>query len=346
VRVHVAICDDSPTYALALARVLCADDDIDVVGRFDTAERLLAALPTLEADLVTMDLELPGMDGIEATRRIMARRPMPVVVLSSHADEQGAEALAAGAVDVLRKDAVVLGDADGPPGAQLRRRIRRLSGLRVSAPPRPATSRAVVGLGGEPLRAVAARGTRAIAIAASTGGPSALRAVLAYLPQRPEVAVLVVQHMTAGFTDGLARWLDRAVAAPVRLAGDGVVATPGVWLAPDGAHLTIDAGMVLHLDARAPMGGHRPAGDVLFVAMARSLGADAVVVVLTGMGDDGARGVGAVVATGGLAIAQDPANATVVGMPRAAVAAGAQVVLELGQIGPALATLRARPRVA
>jgi two-component system chemotaxis response regulator CheB len=330
------VCDDSRTYAHALTRVLTAEGDIEVVGTYGTAEQLLAALPNLRADLVTMDLELPGMDGIAATRRIMQERPMPIVVLSSHAGEQATEALAAGAVDVLHKGEVGLRDADGPEGVALRRRVRRLSRLRVARPPvaPPVLSR--------PSHAAANHGVRAIGIAASTGGPSALRDVLAHLPAEPAVPVVIVQHMTKGFTVGLARWLDQGVPPQVRLATDGARATPGVWIAPDGAHLRVDGSLTLRLDPRDDGSPHRPGADVLFASLAQSLGADVAVAVLTGMGDDGARGVAAVVAAGGLAIAQDADTSAVAGMPRAAVAAGARIVLPLQDIGSTLAALPAR----
>lgn len=332
------MCDDSRTYAHALSRVLQADGDIEVVGSYLSAEELLVALPALRVDLVTMDLELPGIDGIAAIERIMAQRPVPVVVLSSHSDEKAAEALAAGAVDILHKGDVALNNVEGPEGMALRRRVRRLSRLRVAAPPVPPRTRRVP-------RAAAIHAVRAIGIAASTGGPSALREVLSQFPARPAVPVLVVQHMTAGFTEGLARWLDQSVPPTVRLAVDGTPATSGVWLAPDGAHLTVDHTLTLRLDRRDDGATHRPSADVLFAALAAALGADVAVAVLTGMGDDGARGVAAIVAGGGLAVAQDEATSAVAGMPRAALAAGAGLVLPLDEIGLTLAALPAKRRV-
>jgi two-component system, chemotaxis family, protein-glutamate methylesterase/glutaminase len=295
---------------------------------------------------VTMDLELPGIDGIEATRRILAARPLPVVVLSSHADERATEALAVGAVDVLPKSEVLLSDVAGATGMALRRRMRRLSRLHVSAPPPQRRATRPIGeVVGAPLQIASARGVRAIGVAASTGGPSALRSVLGALPAQPEVPVFVVQHMTAGFTEGLARWLDSAIAAPVRMACDGMVARPGVWLAPDEQHLTIEPGLRMRLDRRDRGGPHRPSADALLCSMAASLGAACVAVVLTGMGDDGSKGVAALVGRGALVIAQDTATSAVAGMPRAAAAAGAQVVLALEEIGPALAALHPQARV-
>ena len=337
---RVAVCDDSRTYVHALRKVLEADGDIAVVGAYGRAEELIAALPSLKADLVTMDLELPGLDGIEATRQIMAACPMPVVVLSSHADERATEALAAGAVDVLHKGEVTLGDACGGAGTALRRRMRRLSRLHVSAPPAPRRAARLAGeIAAGPLGIAVARGVRAVGVAASTGGPSALRVVLGTLPAEPDVRVFVVQHMTAGFTEGLVRWLDSAIAAPVRLATDGTVARPGVWVAPDQQHLTVEAGLVMRLDRRERGGPHKPSADALLCSMAASLGPACAAVILTGMGDDGAKGVAAMVARGALVIAQDTASSAVAGMPRAAAAAGAQAVLPLEQIGPAIAAL-------
>lgn len=333
------MCDDSRTYAHALARVLQAEGDIEVAGSYGTAEELLAALPALRADLVTMDLELPGIDGIAATRRIMQQRPIPIVVLSSHAGEQAAEALAAGAVDVLHKGEVGLRDADGPEGLALRRRVRRLSRLHVAAPPVAAPRSR------EPASAIVNHAVRAIGIAASTGGPSALREVLSHLPASPAVPIVVVQHMTVGFSEGLVRWLDQAVPPAVRLAAQGVPATPGVWLAPDGAHLTVDRSLTLRLDPHDDGAAHRPGADVLFASLAQALGRDVAVAVLTGMGEDGALGVRAIVAGGGLAIAQDEASSAVAGMPRAAVSAGAGFVLALEEIGPTLASLPAKRRI-
>jgi two-component system chemotaxis response regulator CheB len=339
-KTRIAVCDDSPTYVHALSRVLETGGDIEVVGRYGSAEELLAALPGLNADLVTMDLELPGLDGVTATRRVLAEHPVPVVVVSSHTVQGSvrvAEALAAGAVDVLHKADVRLGDAAGPDGRALRRRIRRLSRVRVRATVEPRMYRDA----GAPTPELARAGhlpVQAVGIAASTGGPRALRRVLSFLPAAPTVPVLVVQHMTAGFIDGLARWLDANTPPPVRVAEAGP-ATPGVWLAPDDGHLLMGPDLRLRLDRRSAADPHRPSADVLLCSLAAHLGAGAAAVVLTGMGRDGARGTRAVVEAGGLAIAQAETHATVAGMPRAAAAAGAQHVLGLDEIGPLLAAL-------
>jgi two-component system, chemotaxis family, protein-glutamate methylesterase/glutaminase len=150
-----------------------------------------------------------------------------------------------------------------------------------------------------------------------------------------------VQHMTAGFTEGLASWLDRRTPLPVALAGSEHALTAGVWIAPDGAHLKLEAGMTLALDPDTADGHHRPSGDLLFASMAAAAGEGAVGVVLTGMGRDGARGVEALRRAGGRAIAQDEGTSAIFGMPRAAVEAGADIVLPIGAIAGALLRLAA-----
>jgi two-component system chemotaxis response regulator CheB len=182
-----------------------------------------------------------------------------------------------------------------------------------------------------------------IGICASTGGPRALTSVLDRLPEDYGIPILVVQHMTPGFLAGLVSWLDGKMALPVRLARDGEPLAPGVWFAPDGAHLKLDITRRLVLDADKSVGNHRPSGDALLSSLARVAGAGAVAVVLTGMGRDGADGLAAVASAGGRTIAQDEESSSVYGMPRVAVERGAKTVLAPSAIGEELAAL-GRPR--
>jgi two-component system chemotaxis response regulator CheB len=178
-----------------------------------------------------------------------------------------------------------------------------------------------------------------IGICASTGGPRALADVMGRLPADYGIPILVVQHMTPGFLDQMVTWLGKNLALPVGLAQDGQQLAPGVWFAPDGAHLKLEAARRLRLDAGATAGSHRPSGDVLFSSLARVAGAKAVAVVLTGMGCDGAEGLAAIAAAGGRTIAQDEQSSGVYGMPRAAVERGAKTVLAPEAIGDELASL-------
>lgn len=340
---RVLICEDSPLFALALRRVLEHDGDIDVVGVCSTAEQAITDIGRLKPDLITMDIELPGMKGLQAVERIMALFPTPTLVLSSHVGRTStdtAAALAVGAIDAMSKEDVALRAPDGEEGAAFRRRIKILSRARVvrlsrpqATPPRPGERRNGTSL----LRPVSVVG-----ICSSTGGPPMLKRLLERLPASFPVPILVVQHMAAGFTESLAVWLDRAVELPVRIAEDAAPLAPGVWIAPDGQHLALDGGRLVLDDSVYP-GPHRPSGDVLLHSIARSVGRSSAAIVLTGMGRDGASGAAAVKHAGGIAIAQDEASCVIYGMPKAAFDAGVDTVMTPDEIAAALASLKHAP---
>jgi len=336
---RLAICEDSEAYAAALRGFLEEDPEIDVVETFATGEDLLANLDRLEVDLITMDLELPGISGREAIETIMRERPLPILVVSAHAGKQSqrtAEALAAGALEAIHKDGVRLGEPGDVWANALRSRIKRLASLQLKRrarderPLRPPS----------PPRPELDRPARAIAIGASTGGPPALLRVLRDIPADFPTPILVVQHIAVGFGEGLVEWLDGSVPAPVRLAAEGDMASHGIWFAPDDAHLVVDPSMTLSLDRETRGGAHMPAVDILFKSLAAAAGDESIGVVLTGMGADGADGVRAIGEAGGLTMAQDEASSAVYGMPRVARDAGADLILPLDEIGHALQTLR------
>ena len=336
---RIAICEDSKAYTAALKSFLEEDSEIEVVATFATGEDLIANLDHLDAGLITMDLELPGISGTETIETIMRERPLPILVVSAHAGKQSqrtAEALAAGALEAIHKDSVGLGEPGDVWATALRSRIKRLASLqlkrrarngqRLRRPP--------------PRRPELERPARAIAIGASTGGPPALQRVLSEIPADFPTPIMVVQHIAVGFGEGLVEWLDRSVPAPVRLAGEGNAATPGIWFAPDDAHLVVESSMTFSLDRETKCGAHMPAVDMLFKSLAAAAGDESIGVVLTGMGADGADGVVAIGEAGGLTIAQDEATSAVYGMPRVAREAGADLVLSLDEIGHALHTLK------
>jgi two-component system chemotaxis response regulator CheB len=323
--------------------VLEHDGTIEVVGVHGTAESAIAALPSVRPDLLTMDVELPGMSGFEAVEQIMSSQPVPILVLSSHVRRGGelaAAALAAGALEAVGKDDLDLTRPGGAAAAAFRGRIRVLARARVIRHPR-AKLRRGRSKSTAPSRKRGA--VEAIGIVASTGGPQALAELLAQLPAAFAPPLLVVQHMAAGFTAGLATWLDATVPVRVQLAAEGAPLGPGAWVAPEGAHLVLGEDRRLTLDRRTP-GMHRPSGDVLFRNLAERLGAHAVGVVLSGMGSDGAQGVAALSAAGGLTIAQDEESSAIYGMPKAAADAGAELVLPLPEIAPALLALAGAKR--
>jgi len=336
---RVLICEDSQVYATALRRTLEYDGDITVVAVCVTAEEAIAALPLIKPDLVTMDVGLPGRDGLEAVELIMGSRPVPILVLSAHVgprSDKTAAALAAGALDAIAKNDLDLRDPAGVAGAAFRQRVKVLSRVLVIRHPRARLT------GGAPVSGLR-RHASVIGICASTGGPQILARLLEALPADYPIPILVVQHISAGFTEGLVRWLDQTVRLPVGMAADGMRAGRGAWIAPEGAHLKLTVIGSLALDRHLVAGRHRPSGDVLLQSIATVAGMAGVAIVLSGMGRDGAAGAAAVRRSGGLAIAQDHESSVVDGMPKAAIDLGVEVVLSPGGIAACLLGLSHEP---
>jgi two-component system chemotaxis response regulator CheB len=333
------ICEDSTAYATALTRFLQSDEQIEVVGVAATGEQAIADVQRLAPDLLTVDMQLPDIDGLTVVKSLMSASPLPIVVLSANVakgSQRAAEALAAGALDIVPKSTLRLDRRDDVWAQAMRSRLRRMASIRVARPrTRNPSSRRV---------AIPSHEARAVGIGASTGGPPALESLLGALRSDLSVPVLVVQHMAPGFTEGLVRWLDGKLPVPVRIADEGQFARPGVWFAPDEAHLLIDPSMRFALD-RETAAPHRPSVDSLLTSMAESLGDTAVGVVLTGMGKDGAQGAAAIRRAGGMVIVQDEASSVVYGMPQAAAAqAGADLQLSPAEIGEVLDAVRAPAR--
>lgn len=331
---RILVCARPLDYAADLSAFLEQDADIRVVGRARTAAAAMSLLPRARADLVIVDLDV-GDDDVVG--RIMATRPLPIVVLDGQADgtrERMAAALEAGALTAVAKRDLPLADPLGARAVMARRQLKRLSHAAI---------------GGTRIRTVAAsrsagvptdRHADVIGIAASTGGPVALCTVLAALPADFAVPIVVVQHIAHGFLDGLIAWLDGRIVLPVRQASDGQRLAAGVALAPEHAHLVLDRGLRTRFDADQVAGYHRPSADVLLSSLARVGGSRSVAVVLTGMGTDGAEGLAAVRAAGGLTMAQNESSSVVYGMPRAAAEAGAELVMPPAEIGAVLSRLR------
>ncbi len=327
-RIGVLIVDDSATVRAVLRRLVAAAPDMHVVGEAADGAQGIEEAVRLAPSVVLMDLEMPVMDGFQATETIMARRPTPILVITSRANrshvQTAFEAIRRGAVEVLPKPEDTAGwevMASALPAA-----IRAAAQARVPA--------AAERVGAAPDRARPARSVgpaptvRYVAIGASTGGPLAVRDLLAALPPAPPAAIVVVQHIAAGFEEGLADWLAADLGRDVRVASDGERAAPGtVRIAPAGAHLLLHPGGTLKVDAaRPPRGVHRPSADELFESCAQAFPALTAGVLLTGMGADGAQGLEALRRAGGLTMVQDEPSSVVFGMPRAALAAGAATI--------------------
>ena len=345
--VRVLIVDDSPTVRALLAAMLESDPDLQVVGTATNGEQAVRQAHALKPDVITMDIRMPGMDGIEATEHIMAECPTPIVILSSAVASPDAHitfnALQAGALEVMQKP-VGINHADFEI---IRERLVRT--VKLMAEVKLVRRRVRKGTApiAPPAMAAAHRLPALLAIGASTGGPSALNTLLLRaLPAGFPLPVVVVQHMSAGFLAGLVNWLQLQSRLQLEVAVDGQLLRPGeVYFAPDDQHLICASRGVLGLTRTPPVSHVRPSATVLFQSVARVYGANAAGLVLTGMGDDGAAGLKAIRDQGGLTIAQDEASCVVYGMPKVAVELGAvERVLALDRIAPALAELAAEER--
>jgi two-component system chemotaxis response regulator CheB len=342
---RIVVVDDSPVQRRFLRAAVDAAADLTVVGEARNGKEAVALVARLRPSAVLMDLDLPVMSGIEAIERIMAASPTPILVYSAHVggpeSANALEALAAGAVDVLAKPGP--GDTSitlDEYADQVRRRLRVAARVRVITHPRgklrsrglhPGAAPTLVRVGdnrplveapppGEPLDA--REGVRVIAIGASTGGPQALHTVLRGLPADLEQAVLVVQHMADGFIPGLASWLDNLVPMPVLVGESGTRLRPGtVTIAPSGKNLVVvDSTLRVQCVDPLPTQFHVPGIDACFQSVAEWVGADAIGVLLTGMGRDGAAGLKAMRDCGAATLGQDEATSAVYGMPAAAFA--------------------------
>ncbi len=338
---RIVICDLSETRARELAGFLERDPGLEVTGRFGGVREMLAGIEEPAPDLIALDLETAGADVAAAVEPLARERGLPVVLIGarSKGDEEGiAGALAAGALEAITEDRLRLDDPESLWAVALRSRVKRLANVQTRRGEGNPTAAAP---GPLPWRRPGP-GYRAVGIGASVGGPPALVEVLGRLPRDFPLPVLVVQHMAPSFGEGLTAWLDRSVLPPVAIAGDGQSLGPGIWMAPEEAHLRLEPTMRLRLDRESERGAHRPSVDVLFESLASAAGEDAVGVVLTGMGRDGAEGIRRISAAGGLTIAQDEETSAVFGMPAAAIEAGVDLVLPLEELARRLAALRVR----
>ena len=318
-RIRVLVVDDSAFVRKAIERMLGTADDIEVVGFAADGEEGLAKARELHPDVVTLDVRMPRLGGLETLERLMAEQPVPVLLMSTLTQE-GAEVtlrgLELGAMDFVDKSSVqpmsMLGLAE-----ELIAKIRALGGARVRVRPRPARP---------PAAGVAAAPAECVVIAASTGGPTALQTVIGGLPAGFPAAILLVQHIPRGFTKSLAERLDARSAVPVREARDGEAVGPGrVLIAPAGIHsrLVRRGGRVeVVLDEEPRDALHRPSADVLMASAAEAYGPLTVGVVLTGMGSDGTEGLRAIREKGGLTLAESEETSVIFGMPKAAIEAG------------------------
>jgi two-component system chemotaxis response regulator CheB len=338
-RVRVLVVDDSALMRKLIPMILERDPDIEVVGTAMDGAFALRKIAELQPDIVTLDLEMPRMDGLETLRMIMKSAPLPVIVFSTHSKE-GAystfKALALGAIDFVPKPKNAAAGNLEPVALQLAEKIKvaKRAGGRKSIP------KPVLELppSSKKRSRPAVPPNRIIAIGISTGGPNALQYLLTQFPADFAATFVVVQHMPEGFTDMFARRLDECCALDVHEAKSGDLLIAGrVLICPGNRHMMVrrmPRGEMVVLSDTPPINGHRPSADVLFHSVAQEFGLTSVGIIMTGMGEDGAEGIGAIKAAGGMTIAQSEETCVVSGMPRAAMMKGfVQKVLPLDSLG-------------
>lgn len=313
--VRVLIVDDSPFIREILREVLARDPDIEIVGEASDGKRAERLVMELRPDVVTMDLIMPLVGGMEAIRSIMSRCPTPIVVVSdaqSDVRRLAMHAIEAGAIDTFCKPRAGF---DAAAADRLVALVRSAAQVRVRqrwkrSQPTPQSQRSFE-------RRVAKAAF--IGIVASTGGPQTLQRLLGKLPPGTTAPIAIVQHTSVGFTRALAAWLSSSSRIPVTIARHRQRVSAGdIVLAPDDAHMEIDASGEVRLHHGPPIHSHRPSGTLLLRSLAQAFGPAAVGVILTGMGDDGAEGAHELEERGGLVMIENPSTAILEGMPRAA----------------------------
>lgn len=320
--IRVLIVEDSPTMAMALKQLLNADPEIAVVGIADDGPSAIRMVRRMTPDLITMDVNLPGIDGLEVTKQIMASTPTPILILSSSSfmkqPEKVFQAISLGALEVSSKESLLLGPNGREESGALIQRIKFLSRMKVISHPLAKLSIQA----DRPVKDPGIRSDpdRIVAIVGSTGAPQAIHDILVRVPKSFPVATVILIHIAHGFLEGCVRWLKVDSVLPVKIGEHGEFLEPGtVYMAPTGFHTRVTKDKRIELGDDPPHRGLRPNGDFLLESVAEHYGRGAIGVILTGMGRDGAEGIRKIKGGGGTTIAQDEASSTIFGMPKAAI---------------------------
>ena len=336
----VLIADDSPTARQMLVHLISNASDMSVIGEANNGKQAVRLACDLHPDVILMDLVMPEMDGLEATREIMHLAPTPIVMISGSLETNETtiafQAIRVGALTAVQKP-IGPHDIDHPTQVKiLLNTVRAMASVKVihhwQEQRIPASSQPL------PFKATA---PRLVAVAASTGGPAALAEIIQNLPADFVLPIVIVQHIAPDFVFSLREWLSGITPLKIEIAQRGEKVLPGhIYLAPGDAHLCLTTRESFEFDPDQHGEPHMPSANMLLTSVARSYGAQAVGVVLTGMGNDGARGLRAMFDAGAFTIAQDEATSVVYGMPREAVELGAvRCVVPLPEIAQALVDL-------
>lgn len=319
--IRVLVVEDSPSVCKVLTDVLGSRPEILVVGVAYNGKEAVEAVSRLKPDIITMDMHMPIMDGLEATKQIMAYNPTPILIVSASTlkieMDKIFEAISYGALDVIEKGRRELIE-DKKSREELIEKIKFLSGIKVIRHPLAKLER---GITQKPLEVPKSNVlNRIAAIVTSTGGPAALLQILKSFPKEFPCSIVIVQHITAGFIGGLVDWLNSECQITIKVGDDSEKIRPGVaYIAPSELQMRLGEDRKIHLSNEPPYNGHRPSGDLLLESVAKSYGEGSIGVILTGMGRDGAMGIKAIKQLHGQTIAQDEASCVVFGMPKAAI---------------------------
>jgi two-component system chemotaxis response regulator CheB len=338
-KIKVLVVDDSSLMRKVITDMLQKDPDIVVVGTSNNGRSAITRNEELEPDIITMDVEMPIMDGLGALRRIMESRPTPVImvsVLTQHGAETTFKALEMGAVDFVPKPSAQLALSNDEIGDLLISKVKGISKYKFEFAKNVYTrSKEIISsqpIDNKPVNTTKIESNKThsdkiVAIGTSTGGPQALVQVFKLFPENFPAPVVVVQHMPEGFTTSFGERLNAGSTLNVKEASDGDILKPGCgYLAPGHSHMEIakqsSGEYRICLSKTEKVSGHRPSIDVLFRSVAKNSGAKSVAVIMTGMGRDGASGIGEIKKTGGFTLAQNEETSVVYGMNRAAVEEG------------------------
>jgi two-component system chemotaxis response regulator CheB len=324
--IRTLIVEDSPVAQQLLTHILASDPRIQVVGIADNGEKAIACVERLRPDVVTMDIHMPGLNGFDATRRIMEDNPVPIVIVSgsfsANHTGKGFRAMEAGALTILRKPRGIGHPEHGSDAKELIRTVVTMAGVKVIR--RWPRRRREVFPAALPAAVVRPGLIRMVAIGASTGGPAVLQRIFAALPKALPVPLVVVQHMAVGFMESFVTWLSASSGFPSRVAIHGEPLVPGqAYFAPDGSHLLVRGDNRIALAAKGSENGLCPSVNRLFRSVTEAHGRNAVGVLLTGMGKDGADGLMQMKERGAMTVVQDQESSIVFGMPGEAVKLGA-----------------------
>jgi len=314
-KIRVLIAEDSNSAQVIIEDILSQDPEIEIVGIAENGKIAVEMNQTLNPDIITMDLNMPVMDGHQAIKEIMGSLPKPIIVISSYSDAKNAvSAVAAGALELYPKDRL------GKNIKEFITRVKDLSHVKVNKNKRLINSPEAAGVTGF---APKSEGTEIIAVASSTGGPNALVSIFSSFPEDYPLPIVVAQHISQGFIHEMVRWMDTILKLNVKVGEQGDVLTPGsIYFSPSENNMEVSRSGMIHLAPLDEKAIYHPSCDHLLESVAKNFGANAAGIILTGMSRDGVQGMKQIKAMGGITIAQNEETSVIFGMPRVAIESG------------------------